>query len=135
MLFDGGHSAEGESHYDNLITNGMRVMHFMDHHPAEIFHQYPNIYLPDGLNQHSTNYYPSVHPPSSNDSYNMHQMSSGYSFSPLVITPQPTYQNSHVISSPTSGVGFQPYHPSSQTSDNLELKRIHPVTEIKAVKR
>ena len=125
-------SAEGEAHYDSVITNGMRVMHFMDHHPPDVFHQYPSLYMPDGLTQYSSGYHVPGGPIPTTDSY--HSIpSSASSFSPVVIVhPQPVYYNQM---NTNNNVGFQPYQPlQQQQSFCMDLTR-DQFDEQKGIKR
>ena len=107
-------------------------MHFMDHHPPDVFHQYPSLYMPDGLTQYSSGYHVPSGPIPTTDSY--HSIpSSASSFSPVVIVhPQPVYYNQM---STNNNVGFQPYQPlQQQQSFCMDLTR-DQFDEQKGIKR
>lgn len=146
----GYNSSQGESHYDHIITNGMRVMHFMDHHPPDVFHQYPSLYLPDSLaTQYASSYNHSngggvSTPEPQLPQYVFNGPSSHSAFSPLVpqvvqTTPCNNTAGGNSIVS-TSQIGFQPYQPLSQScpsasEDSLVSKQSQQLLEQKAVKR
>lgn len=98
-----------------MIANGMRVMHFMDHRPFDVFHHqqhhYSSHYLP------MTHYPPGYHPPVDGLTPEPYPpINSPASFSPHIIVPQPVlHNNSSSSNSSANSVGFQPYQsPHSQ---------------------
>ncbi|XP_032788719.2 LOW QUALITY PROTEIN: retinoic acid receptor beta [Daphnia magna] len=112
-----------ETHYDNLITNGMRVMHFMDHHPCNVFQQQqcPDIQLTEGSVAYSTGYHQEVGATTSEPYPAMGVSPTSSSFTPRAIVSQPAYYNSSNTSNcSTSSVGFQPYQ--SQLHQSLSYQ-------------
>ncbi|KAI9560698.1 hypothetical protein GHT06_011648 [Daphnia sinensis] len=129
-----------ENHYDNLITNGMRVMHFIDHHPCNAFQQQqcPNVQLTEGSVAYPTGYHQAVGVTTSEPCPAMGVSSTSSSFTPCATVPQPAYyNNSNSNNCSTSSVGFQPYQ--SQLHQSLsyqtQLCQSQQSDESKAVKR
>lgn len=129
-------SVEGDNNqYDSLITNGMRVMHFMDHHPhyshPDMFHPYPNSYMPDSLSQYTSYHHHSGSVPT--DSFtSVSGQSTASSFTPVVILPQSGLHsygsNTNNTVTPSNSVGFQPYqgqhHQPLHCGESFDTKRI-----------
>jgi hypothetical protein len=108
-------NVEIENSYGDMIANGMRVMHFMDHRQFDVFHHqqhhYSSHYLP------MTHYPPGYHPPVDGLTPEPYPpINSPASFSPHIIVPQPVlHNNSSSSNSSANSVGFQPYQsPHSQ---------------------
>ncbi len=103
-------NVEMENSYGDIIANGMRVMHCMDHRPFDVFHHqqhYSSQYLP--MTHYPPGYHPQVdgltplpYPPINSPTPS--------SFSPHIIVPQQVYySNSSNSNSSVNSVGFQPY--------------------------
>lgn len=111
-----------------MISNGMRVMHFMDHRPFDVFRQqYPTHNFP------GTHYPPGYCPPICGltlEPYSPINAPTTSSFSPHVIVPQPVgYSNSSISNSSEKSLGFQPYqsnHLQQQFDDSNVIQRHVP---------
>jgi hypothetical protein len=121
-------NTEVEKCYDEMISNGMRVMHFMDHRPFDVFRQqYPTHNFP------GTHYPPGYCPPICGltlEPYSPINAPTTSSFSPHVIVPQPVgYSNSSISNSSEKSLGFQPYqsnHLQQQFDDSNVIQRHVP---------
>lgn len=114
--------------YGDMIANGMRVLHFMDHRPFDVFNyqqhyssplfpvtHYSPGYPPGG--ELTPEYYPPVN------------ASATSTFSPHIIVPQPLfYSNNSSSNCSTNSVGFQPYQSRhlQQCDDSNVVKRYVP---------